>query len=339
MINILKNAEFSVHFFLVLSSISIMIIFVVRFTNVRDIVLGSPIVIAFSDYWYIFSAISSTIAVTIPMGLELLLDVIFDWKCGIDDRRERFSIILIIVVPGIIFLSYPKLEDLPFLFSSIHAAQYVGCFGAVLSICNKLVPDHFTTKRLIFVQFFFALASILSMIGFGLPICTWPNICVLLCIPTSLGTFSYITIKWIITLKIKFLPFTWKRFHSLSINEMSCLLYIAGTMLTIITLPGIAAATKLLAWEFYDLPVVLIFIYSLVGFCLFPSCVPGRIARYYHSEQIIKRATLRYLSHEIRSPLNVVCNGIMFVKQDLIGCNQEIMENLNDIEFASESAV
>jgi signal transduction histidine kinase len=51
---------------------------------------------------------------------------------------------------------------------------------------------------------------------------------------------------------------------------------------------------------------------------------------------------IRYLSHEIRSPLNVVINGLTFVYGDLKSGKESISESLdviNDIKHAASSAV
>ena len=55
--------------------------------------------------------------------------------------------------------------------------------------------------------------------------------------------------------------------------------------------------------------------------------------------QISKRVALRYLSHELRSPLNVVQNGINFVIQDLQDCSEDMSQYLDDIRQAAQAAV
>ena len=65
----------------------------------------------------------------------------------------------------------------------MHALQYIGCLGAVLSICNKLVPNHFTFTRMSFVEFFFALGGYISTNGIGTSPTSWQSITVLFLIP------------------------------------------------------------------------------------------------------------------------------------------------------------
>ena len=322
--------------------------YILRKEMIRNVISGSPIVVAFENQSQIFYAIVCTIAVTIPICLELVLDMIMRWKSSINDYNERIFVILVVSVPGFIILASDTI-DLPFLFSCIHAIQYVGCFGCVLSLCHKLIPNYFTSRKMTFVQLFFSLGSIMSLSGFGKPLMTWQNISVLACIPVSLGSFIVFVWQWLSSLDIRFCSSGRTKISSLSINEITCLLYISCTMLTIIVIPGVAAATCYLDWQYFNLPVILIFVYALVGFSLFPSCIPGRIARYAHMtaernvirEQATKRSALRYLSHEMRSPLNVICSGIAFVLQDLehLNVGKEVLENLHDVRHASESAV
>ena len=345
----ISPCEIYLYSLFLLSAVGCSTNFTLRRSVVREAIVGSPITIAFESIDLIFYSIVCTISVTIPIALELLLDVIMSWRSSIDDSRERLFVVFVISVPGILIFSFNK-QDLPFIFSCFHAVQYVGCFGTVLSLCNKLIPNHFTTRKVVFVQFFFSLGSILSLSGFGKPLLSWENISVLACIPLSLGSFFYFLRAWLASLGILNLSKkSYKIFLSLSINEITCLLYISCTLLTIIVIPGVAAATCYLDWQYYNLSVVLIFVYSLMGFSLFPSCIPGRVARYSYMvaersvarEQASKRSALRYLSHEMRSPLNVICSGIAFVLQDLehLNVGGEVLENLHDVRHASESAV
>ena len=321
--------------------------YIIRRKDVSDLIRSSPIKVAFENNLVIMYAVVCTIAVTVPIALELILDILMSWKSGIEDHYERIFMILVITIPGFIFLSLKDSHDLPYIFCGLHAVQYVGCFGAILSLCHKLVPDHFTLNRVAFIHFFFSLASVVSMSGFGFPIRAWQNITVLFCIPISIGSFCIITVLWIKTLNLNFTSKFWDQFIKLSINQMSCLMYIICSLATIIVIPGLAASTCFLDWQYFNIYVILLFIYSLVGFSLFPSCIPGRVARYLHMlttkslirEQVVKRSTLRYLSHEMRSPLNVVCTGISFALQDIRDVSDEILECLHDAYHASYAAV
>eukprot|EP01042_Synura_sphagnicola_P000225 gene225-230_t len=55
--------------------------------------------------------------------------------------------------------------------------------------------------------------------------------------------------------------------------------------------------------------------------------------------QSSKWATLRYLSHELRSPLNIAANGIKFAMEDLAEEEGESLNNLKDVYHACTSAI
>ena len=342
--------ELSIYGIFSLATLGVAINFFLKRISVRESISDLPLAIAFHDnIELIFYAIISTIAVTIPIVLEFFLDLLMNWKSNINDNNERVFVVFIIAVPGILIFFFDR-ADLPFIFSTMHALQYIGCLGAVLSICNKLVPNHFTFTRMSFVEFFFALGGYISTNGIGTSPTSWQSITVLFLIPLSIGSFIYFVILWLSSLGIHSFQ-TIHKIKSLSMDEITCLLYITCTLITIVIIPGIAAATFYLSWQYFNLPIILTFIYSLLGFSLFPGCIPGRVARYAHMiaernvsrEQASKRSALRYLSHELRSPLNVVCSGISFILQDLYQyyphIKSNIMENLKDVHCASESAV
>jgi len=302
--------------------------------------LNAPIYLAFRHKDYIYSAIIANVAIVVPITLELILDIYLQWKSGINDYIERIQMIMVVFVAGIILIVCPE-SELPFIFCYVHAVQFVGCLGAILSLCNKLVPKYFTLAKVLFVQFFFSVSSIFSVISIGHQ---YPNIPGLLVIPTvalSVGSLLYFCYVWLASLNLGLTLTSLNNITKLSINELSCLLYVVCTLLTMVLIPGVAASTCLFNWINFDLPVVLVFIYSLAAFSLIPSCIPGRVARYYNADLLSKHSTLRYLSHEIRSPLQVVQSGVDLVLRELRGRIDDVnvIQNLNDVLYASQSAV
>jgi len=85
-----------------LSAIGCTMNFILRREVVRDAIADSPISIAFKSVDLIFYSIVCTISVTIPIALELLLDVIMNWRSSINDTRERLFVVFVISVPGIL---------------------------------------------------------------------------------------------------------------------------------------------------------------------------------------------------------------------------------------------
>jgi len=50
---------------------------------------------------------------------------------------------------------------------------------------------------------------------------------------------------------------------------------------------------------------------------------------------------VRYISHELRSPLNVAYAGIEYMRQKLVeqSCNTEVLELVDEVFIANESAI
>ena len=328
-------------------SLTSFICIIVIYCNSRQHIIphlhSFPITEAFKQTETITISLSCTVFVTVPIAFELALDFYLKWQSSVLDRGERLVMIIYAVAPGLALIINQDCVDAPYLFACLHATQYVGLFGAILSLCNKLVPDYFAARNIIVIHFFFSAGSIFSMMAFGYDHLTWRDYLMLICVATSLLKFSYFAFTWIRSLKIT----STNSFRALSINQFSCLLYLLTTYLTIIALPGLAASIYLFSWQKFDLPVVLVFIYGVAGFSLIPSCVPGRIARYSFMlssskaaiEHEIKWAILRYLSHELRSPLNVICSSVKFAMEEVNLSNSSQLENLTDIYVASENAL
>ena len=329
-----------------LSLISLVIVFLIYSFNknsIEDRLNNFNIMTAFNQKETIAFALSCTIFVNIPIAFELALDVCLLWKNSVDDHGERLLMILYTIIPSAIQIMNRNSAIAPYLLSCLHTTQYVGCFGAVLSLCNKLVPNYFTTKKMLVVHTFFSAGCIFSMMTFGYDSLTWRDYCMFLCFCASMSIYFYIMFKWISSLSL----ISKRTIKHLTVNEFSCLLYLSTTTLTIILLPGIAASIYVFSWRKFTLPVVLVFIYGIVGFSLFPSCIPGRIARYSFmlsehkamAERESMWATLRYVSHELRSPLNVICTGTKFALEDMSLDEKSRTENLNDVFTAGQSAL
>jgi len=291
----------------------------------------------------IIVALSATIFVTIPIAFELALDIFFDWKSGIRDRSERLSMILYIVIPSLTLMANRTSAFLPYLFTCLHVIQYVGCFGAIISVCSKLVPKYFTKLKSVLIHFFFVLSSIFYALTYSFDNIAWPHYFMLISLLLSWSIFLSCLYTWLVQLNLKSV-------HSLRylpVNELSCLLYIATTLITIMALPGVVGCLYIFDMFNFPYSVILIFTYNIVGFSLLPSCIPGRLARYsfmlaqnkVHAEYETKWSMLRFISHELRSPLNVICTGAKVAIEDIHLDISYRLDNLHDIFLAGEAAV
>jgi signal transduction histidine kinase len=95
-----------------------------------------------------------------------------------------------------------------------------------------------------------------------------------------------------------------------------------SSLIIIIFVPGVVATLKLYDWSRFDIWDVYVFVYSFAIYGIIISTIPGRLAKFAVEKgrkKLVqsKRALIRYMSHEIRSPLNVVCSGLNLLWVDI----------------------
>ena len=210
---------------------------------------------------------------------------------------------LMTAIPDLILILLKDSPNLPFLFCTLHMFQFVGSFCCVLSLCNKIIPDHFTHNRVVFLAWTYSITCLFSLSAYGAGKNSWESI-----ISSAIGILNQTIFPGIALLWLRSLGFT--DFKSLpgivqamSINEKSGLLYIISTFLILGLIPGLVGIPKYFEWEEFNETQILTFIYSLTAFILIPGCLPGRVARHFYMKsqlqadaaQSSKWATLRYL--------------------------------------------
>lgn len=158
------------------SIIGVAVVFFLKRNDLRESLRGTALNNAFQYDVGLFYAIVSTMAVTVTIALELILDYTLQWSSGIDDNNERIFMVLNNVIPGILLLIFRLSPDVSFVFCAVHSVQYVGCLLVILSLCNKLVPRYFPPLSILFVSILFSLAAIFSMLAVGTPLTSWSNI-------------------------------------------------------------------------------------------------------------------------------------------------------------------
>eukprot|EP01036_Dinobryon_divergens_P036522 gene36522-47575_t len=316
----------------------------------------TPLYKAFKDPTFIYFGLILNISTSIPTLVDLFLDAEFyqdmnlESDAGEENRDdswlERFFISVLNVVTGSIVLLLRNYENVPYVYASVHAVQFVGSMGMVLLICKKLIPNYFTTFKVFSVQLLFSLASITSMLGFGQEIIYWPNIVTFALI---LGFFYILIWKicapWLIDLRARIIIGN----ETLTTQELCSLWYFMSTLIIIIFVPGIVATLKLYDWSDFDIWDVYIFVYSFAIYGIIISTIPGRLARFAvdrERKNLVesKRELIRYFSHEVRSPLNVICSGLTFLLGDIskLPASSEkssLLEMATSVRQASEDVV
>ena len=316
------------------------------FTSLRH----SPIFVAFKTPTLIYFGITVNVSTCIPTIMDLIMDIKNFRDLTFEDEHEhendvdgdswieRFFLAILSIVPGSVVLLLRHNSYVPYIYSAVHALQSLGSICTVLLICKKQAPKYFSTSNIICTMIFLSFASITSMLGFGHEILYLPNI--LTFVLLFIGFYFFIVR----------IGFPWMRdiwVHSiskkkpLSIGDTCAMWYFMNTVVILVVVHGAVSINKFYEWTNFDSLDIDIFVYSFALYSIINSTVPGRLARIAVDKERkkmvqTKRALIRYLSHEVRSPLNVIHSGLNLLVTDLENLPPTIEEKENLLEtFAS----
>eukprot|EP01035_Chromulina_nebulosa_P038023 gene38023-51351_t len=250
---------------------------------------------------------------------------------------ERTFLIILNIVTGLIILSFSSDKHIPYIYTTIHSVQFSGSMGIILLLCKKLIPLHFTTNKILLIQINFSLGSITSTYGFGYSVLHWSNVLTLV----FLGIFFYILLKgavlpWILEVKDRLML----GYDQMSVDELCALWYLSLTLSFMLFIPAVVGLTKFCEWSRFDRADLYVLVYSFVLFQILFSTVPGRIAKaVVHRERKLiqmKRDLIRYITHEVRSPLNVIYSGVKMMITDIA---DSLKEKRDLLELATSVSV
>ena len=341
---------------LILVLFNSVIMYVAYITNMDILpsLKGTPIYVAFEDPTSIYFGITVNIATCIPIIMELIMDIKYYRDLTLEDETgvndyvdsdswiERFFLAILSIVPGAILLLLRHDVNAPYIYAIVHVLQFFGSIGMVLLICKKQVPKYFRSTNIICAMILFTVGIICSMMGFGHDILYVPNILTILFL---MGGFYVLLVQ---------IGYPWLRdvwVHSvskrkpLSIEESCAMWYFLNTVAILVVVHGLVCLCKLYDWTSYDSLDMNVFVYSFALYSVINSTVPGRLARIAAEKERkkmvqTKRALIRYLSHEVRSPLNVIHSGLNLLVEDVDGLppsaqKESVKETFASIRHAS----
>jgi len=187
-------------------------------------------------------------------------------------------------------------------------------------MCNKLEPVYFTPSNIIGTYLSLCGTDLAEVIGVGHDIFYWSNI---LSFVTA-GLFLWfvlgkIMVPWLRSLKARNLDE-----KPLTINKLTCLWYSLSTLALKFFLPVVFMLPKLMQWSQCTTLQVHAFVYCLALLGVIICNISGRLARFtVDKERSLSadiRRIIRYLSHEVRSPLNIISSAIGFMELDMAPC-------------------
>lgn len=313
--------------------------------NLEELVMlqnGTSLQRVFNGYGliYIVAGYFISLAQSASLLFDLILDFAIDWKADIDDRPERFVTFVLLSVHSALMISLRNDPLLPILFCLGHTIQMLGSVAVVLAICNRAFPTNFNPRKTLTIMVISCVACNTAMMGFGRGIFHWANVITYLLSVLNVYLQIKLTKSWADSTGL------WnKSFHSFSIREVYCMSYIAIGFLVIGTVLIVGGFT-FCRWTSFDVVNCLSFVFSFVIFSVIATSLPGRTARTAATEEhkvvMWKKTLIRFLSHEIRSPLNIMQCSLESSMDELSSnptIDPEILNDFNDVRESCTTAV
>ena len=298
-------------------------------TDKSKILADTPMYLAFTDPVYIYVGIIINISFSAITSIDLVLDYFSNYHCydpsyevnhfnqEHETWSERCFLFLLNVSTCSIVLVLHEDENIAYIYACVHAVQFVGSMGTILLLCHKLDPKHFRYEYIIPAQLCGGLLGISSILGFGHNLIYVPNL-------ASFIFFSMLFYFLVVKICIPWISNMRERYRldkNLSVDELCCVWYLSSTMLIILFIPGIVGIVRFCDWTNFTAPDIYVFIYTFALFSAIISSVPGRLARATVDCErrlvTVKQNLIRHISHEIRSPLNIILSGINFMVADI----------------------
>ena len=307
---------------------------------------------------YIVYSIAFGIFANVPIAIEMILDLFTssfnDATISVNTNRENFFILVFNCLPGGLLIIMRSSENFPFYLLYLVCVQYYGLFEEILSICHKYAPTYYSNNTITIMKFSAALGTIIFM-SIRCPSSTqYSNIIQGIIYLYVTLSFLSIFLHMIRNECRNFQPMdyqsisTWKIFTKISFNGNNCIVYVILTISLLFIIPAITLFINILHDGHPNTSFIITIIYCMFSLSLVPSFVRSQTLKYYlklsesklFDEQSTKRASLNHLSHEMRTPLNTICNGIDFLINDIsTHCSSTILHDIKDIKLAAYEAV
>mmetsp|Transcript_30767 Transcript_30767/g.42093 ORF Transcript_30767/g.42093 Transcript_30767/m.42093 type:complete len:831 (+) Transcript_30767:70-2562(+) len=293
---------------------------------------------------------SCCFAVVLPMTVDILMDLYLKIK-GMpiaSHLYDRCCLLLFFVVPSILYLCFGQSLYFPGIYVALFYAQYL----VMATISCKTVLVEYMEKSPVILP----CSLYLALITHCLSSCIR---CLEHLYSLSFGVAGLLlsSITFVITV---FSLIYWSHITRQRQYRRNCFIpsdeeyYNWIFMLALVASSSWALAAGYFwptnNWREISDSLLVAYTYIQLGFIVIVTVLPGRIVRMkaiLTSEMLsLKQIFVRYVSHEIRSPLNVVHAGLELVLLDLRQADEELghrlrdaVELVEDIFTASDSAI
>lgn len=276
-----------------------------------------------------------------------ILDVALDLKFGFAnvDSIERICIIISLIIPSCLFLLLRGSTILPHIYWNIRSAQLIVKATACASVMNKLFPTNFPMRITLPILTLYAFNFIFRGFATANNNYSWAVFAYLAC--HYLVIILYISVM-LAGFRVLFKKQVKSTFESESIGPSEYMASLYGLIPMIYGICGIsiANATGLTDLNRADETILVTFQLIDIIFTVLLGYLPNQIARKANQSMNcklldLKRTFVRYVSHEIRSPLNVVDAGLDVLTKELSGQfdSEDVLETIKDISDSAAMAI
>ena len=283
-----------------------------------------------------------TIGTTLPVMVDIFLDKVS--KISFFDLTNTFLVLFVIDVNGALYLSLNDQYYMTYLYITLYGIKMIVTTAAILyTISRGVIATQWKMNPLLFLFPIIGIAVINIFVTLTTLFPANYTFGVLLIISRSLTSIVYIVMQgcWFFA--------AWRHYRiyqRFGMHETKEITYMVGEVFFFISHFCYFAKSKSKENLIHTDEDLLILYYATLIFCsLFMTVIPGRLLRKIseikESVLRLKREFVRYVSHEIRSPLNVAHAGLEILKAELelIGASAAILNLLDDIFSASNAAI
>jgi len=283
----------------------------------------------------------------------LTVDLIFDFYAKISvislaiGLRDQGCLLLAFVLPSILFVCF-RSED--FIAPFYVAALYTKNIVVVITMFNAVHDDIQEKRQALSVALFIGTlcwmaSTVILTYSFYF---NWSIISLIFAHTLQIWSFViaiFVFFSWMNGIAVR-QNVRFVRMDLLTVDEFSCLLHMVPTGLYGLAAFVWNAANGDWSWQNRNESSLIFYMAVHFFFLVIITIIPGRIIRMLAVTNMklleLKQVFVRYVSHEIRSPLNVVHAGLDILRSELqssssvAGSTRDLVE---DIYSASETAI
>ena len=260
------------------------------------------------------------ISTSMPVIVDIMFEILMAPKNTHNSNEtiyERLALIVLNVVNSFIIIVNISSESIARIYSAIHLIQFSGSLSVVLYLCHKLCPEFFKANLVIWTCLYGWLGSFFSFVTFGTPI-SGSYAIVYVILYSNLGLVGYFLLKmaipWIQDLNQKY----WNSV-SFTPQETCCYLVFISYFCFFFAVHVIPSLIKGINWTTMDETDIFIFVISYTLLSILVSSIPVRLSSTMVLLEIAvekkeyKEAMLRFIAHEVRTPLNIIQHSLTFL--------------------------